>query len=113
MRAVADLKIMMMVINYDNDSDNDGGPCELGEGGGGDEEGRGAHHDPELRVVDLAVPVLVHRPDHLVYLLVGHLNPPPCTMLGSTDGASLTFPGRWVSTNFNSSAVMQPDILNM
>ena len=93
-RAVADLKIMMMIINYDNDSDNDGGPCELGEGGGGNEEGRGAHHDPELRVVDLAVPVLVHRPDHLVYLLVGHLNPPPCTMLGSTDGASLTFPGR-------------------
>ena len=53
-----------------------------------------SHHHPELAVVDLPVPVLVHRPDHLVDLLVGHLNPPPCTMLGSTDGASLTFPGR-------------------
>ena len=33
----------------------------------------GPHHDPELAVVDLAVPVLVHRLDHLVNLLVGDL----------------------------------------
>ena len=33
----------------------------------------GAHHHPELAVVDLPVPVLVHRVDHLVDLLVRHL----------------------------------------
>ena len=32
-----------------------------------------SHHHPELAVVDLPVPVLVHRPDHLVDLLVRHL----------------------------------------
>ena len=31
------------------------------------------HHHPELAVVDLPVPVLVHRVDHLVDLLVRHL----------------------------------------
>ena len=32
------------------------------------------HHHPELAVVDLPVPVLVHRADHLVDLLVRHLS---------------------------------------
>ena len=31
------------------------------------------HHHPELAVVDLPVPVLVHRVNHLVDLLVSHL----------------------------------------
>ena len=31
------------------------------------------HHDPELTVADLAITILVNRPDHLFYLLVGHL----------------------------------------
>ena len=31
------------------------------------------HHDPELTVADLAITILVNCKDHLLYLLVGHL----------------------------------------
>ena len=38
-----------------------------------EDQGQRPQHDPELGVADLAVLVPVHRVDHLVYLLVGHL----------------------------------------
>ena len=77
-------------------------------------ERRSPHHHPKLTVADLPVPVLVHRVDHLVDLLVRHL--------GSVFYISVklllhfrailhdpvTLPGRWVNTNFSSSAVMHP-----
>ena len=37
------------------------------------EKGEGAEHDSELAVADLAVPVLVHDADHLIYLLLRDL----------------------------------------
>ena len=49
------------------------GEARLAEGGCRDNQRVGSHHHTELAVVDLPVPVLVHRPDHLVDLLVRHL----------------------------------------
>ena len=49
------------------------GEARLAEGGCRDNQRVSSHHHTELAVVDLPVPVLVHRPDHLVDLLVRHL----------------------------------------
>ena len=50
-----------------------GRKARLCEKGRRNEQWVSTHHHPELAVVDLPVPVLVHRPDHLVDLLVRHL----------------------------------------
>ena len=50
-----------------------GRKARLCEKGRRNEQWVSTHHHPELAVVDLPVPVLVHRADHLVDLLVRHL----------------------------------------
>ena len=74
------LKKTVKTVSFDDGKGlgEGGGKTRLAEKGRRNQQRVSPHHHPELAVVDLPVPVLVHRPDHLVNLLVRHLSVKTC-----------------------------------